>query len=86
MGQNQSFGGGKRDGGDKNEGDKDKKRKYEAPIPSRIGKRKKGGKGPDAASKLPTGTLSLIINPEITLLKKHFTPIIMGLDVVTEAR
>ncbi|KHN89100.1 26S protease regulatory subunit 4 [Toxocara canis] len=55
MGQQQSgFGskrGDERGGGD---ADKEKKRKYEAPIPTRIGKRKKGGKGPDAATKLPT--------------------------------
>lgn len=39
----------------------EKKRKYEAPIPTRIGKRKKGGKGPDAATKLPTGTAAALI-------------------------
>jgi len=34
--------------------DKEKKSKYEPPVPSRIGKRKKGGtKGPDATNKLP---------------------------------
>lgn len=38
---------------------KEKKRKYEAPIPTRIGKRKKKGKGPDAATKLPTGKFSI---------------------------
>uniref|UniRef100_A0A0N5AEJ8 AAA domain-containing protein n=1 Tax=Syphacia muris TaxID=451379 RepID=A0A0N5AEJ8_9BILA len=57
MGQQQSGFGGKR-GDDRGagEGDKEKKRKYEAPIPTRIGKRKKGGRGPDAATKLPTVT------------------------------
>ncbi|KAJ1368430.1 ATPase of 26S proteasome regulatory subunit 4 [Parelaphostrongylus tenuis] len=53
MGQQQSGFGGKgteRGGGD---ADKEKKKKYEAPIPPRIGKRKKGSKGPDTASKLP---------------------------------
>nr|ACI69519.1 26S protease regulatory subunit 4 [Salmo salar] len=36
--------------------DKDKKKKYEPPIPTRVGKRKKKSKGPDAASKLPLVT------------------------------
>uniref|UniRef100_A0AC34GAX4 26S protease regulatory subunit 4 n=1 Tax=Panagrolaimus sp. ES5 TaxID=591445 RepID=A0AC34GAX4_9BILA len=57
MGQNHSLGG--RGRGDNNGGgdaDKEKKKKYEAPIPSRIGKRKKGGRGPDTASKLPAVT------------------------------
>lgn len=34
---------------------KDKKKKYEPPIPTRVGKKKKKTKGPDAASKLPLG-------------------------------
>ena len=56
MGQQQSGFGGKR-GDERGQGDndKEKKKKYEAPIPSRIGKRKKQSKGPDAASKLPAG-------------------------------
>jgi len=55
MGQNQS-GGGRGAGSDKKD-DKDKKRKYEPPVPTRIGKKKKrGGKGPDAATKLPLVT------------------------------
>ena len=33
----------------------EKKRKYEPPIPTRVGKKKKKMKGPDAASKLPQG-------------------------------
>lgn len=33
----------------------DKKKKYEPPIPTRVGKKKKKTKGPDAASKLPLG-------------------------------
>ncbi|XP_063717214.1 26S proteasome regulatory subunit 4 [Symsagittifera roscoffensis] len=53
MGQNQSGPGGGA-GGDKKD-DKDKK-KYEPPVPTRIGKRKKRGKGPDAANKLPAVT------------------------------
>lgn len=60
MGQQQSGFGGKgneRGGGD---ADKEKKKKYEAPIPSRIGKRKKGSKGPDTASKLPAGAFHTI--------------------------
>uniref|UniRef100_A0A7E4VFZ9 AAA domain-containing protein n=1 Tax=Panagrellus redivivus TaxID=6233 RepID=A0A7E4VFZ9_PANRE len=59
MGQNQSFNnrrGGDNGGGDADKDKQEKKRKYEAPIPSRIGKRKKGGRGPDTASKLPTIT------------------------------
>lgn len=54
MGQRQSGDGRKR--GDQGDGDKEKKRRYEAPIPTRIGKRKKGGRGPDAATKLPLVT------------------------------
>ena len=53
MGQSQSGshgpGGGKKD-------DKDKKKKYEPPVPTRVGKKKKKTKGPDAASKLPLVT------------------------------
>nr|CAD7201249.1 unnamed protein product [Timema douglasi] len=49
-GQNQSGSGGA--GGDKRD-DKDKKKKYEPPIPTRVGKKKRRTKGPDAAMKLP---------------------------------
>ncbi|KAG8313883.1 26S proteasome regulatory subunit 4, partial [Homalodisca vitripennis] len=49
-GQNQSAGGGT--GGDKKD-DKEKKKKYEPPIPTRVGKKKRKTKGPDAATKLP---------------------------------
>ncbi|KAL0622500.1 26S proteasome regulatory subunit 4 [Plecturocebus cupreus] len=49
MGQSQS--GGHGPGGGKKDG-KDKKKKYELPVPTRVGK-KKATKGPDAASKLP---------------------------------
>uniref|UniRef100_A0A8D3DF24 Proteasome 26S subunit, ATPase 1 n=1 Tax=Scophthalmus maximus TaxID=52904 RepID=A0A8D3DF24_SCOMX len=52
-GQSQS--GGHGPGGGKKD-DKDKKKKYEPPIPTRVGKRKKKSKGPDAASKLPLVT------------------------------
>uniref|UniRef100_A0AAY5EQZ1 26S proteasome regulatory subunit 4 n=1 Tax=Electrophorus electricus TaxID=8005 RepID=A0AAY5EQZ1_ELEEL len=52
-GQNQS--GGHGPGGGKKD-DKDKKKKYEPPIPTRVGKKKKKTKGPDAASKLPLVT------------------------------
>ncbi|KAF4518600.1 hypothetical protein B566_EDAN009849 [Ephemera danica] len=52
MGQNQSGGSG---GGDKKD-DKDKKKKYEPPIPTRVGKKKRRTKGPDAALKLPQVT------------------------------
>lgn len=34
---------------------KDKKKKYEPPIPTRVGKKQKKTKGPDAANKLPQG-------------------------------
>ena len=33
--------------------EKDKKKKYEPPVPTRIGKKKKRTKGPEAANKLP---------------------------------
>lgn len=33
----------------------DKKKKYEPPIPTRVGKKQKKTKGPDAANKLPQG-------------------------------
>ncbi|EFN79932.1 26S protease regulatory subunit 4 [Harpegnathos saltator] len=51
-GQNQSGSGGT---GDKKD-DKDKKKKYEPPIPTRVGKKKRRTKGPDAALKLPQVT------------------------------
>lgn len=51
MGQNQSGGARRSRQNDKN-GEK-QKRKYEAPPPTHVGKRKKHAKGPDAASKLP---------------------------------
>jgi len=38
--------------GDKKD-DKDKKKKYEPPVPTRIGKKKKRTKGPEAANRLP---------------------------------
>jgi len=41
-----------RETGDKKD-DKDKKKKYEPPVPTRIGKKKKRTKGPEAANKLP---------------------------------
>uniref|UniRef100_A0A8C3NYU5 26S proteasome regulatory subunit 4 n=1 Tax=Cyanoderma ruficeps TaxID=181631 RepID=A0A8C3NYU5_9PASS len=53
MGQSQS--GGHGPGGSKKD-DKDKKKKYEPPVPTRVGKKKKKTKGPDAASKLPLVT------------------------------
>lgn len=40
---------------------KDKKKKYEPPIPTRVGKRKKKTKGPDAASKLPLGKKLVLV-------------------------
>ncbi|XP_008477211.1 26S proteasome regulatory subunit 4-like [Diaphorina citri] len=53
MGQNQSGGAGSNS--DKKD-DKDKKKKYEPPIPTRVGKKKRKAKGPDAAIKLPQVT------------------------------
>uniref|UniRef100_A0A2K5EGE1 26S proteasome regulatory subunit 4 n=1 Tax=Aotus nancymaae TaxID=37293 RepID=A0A2K5EGE1_AOTNA len=53
MGQSQS--GGHGPGGGKKD-DKDKEKKYEPPVPARVGKKKKETKGPDAASKLPLVT------------------------------
>lgn len=54
MGQNQS---GAPGGGDKSgsKDDKDKKKKHEPPIPTRVGKKRRT-KGPDAANKLPKVT------------------------------
>ena len=42
-------------GGDKKD-DKDRKKKYEPPIPTRVGKKRKKVKGPEAATKLPLVT------------------------------
>uniref|UniRef100_A0A452TL54 26S proteasome regulatory subunit 4 n=1 Tax=Ursus maritimus TaxID=29073 RepID=A0A452TL54_URSMA len=53
--QGQSQSGGHGPGGGKKD-DKDKKKKYEPPVPTRVGKKKKKTKGPDAASKLPLVT------------------------------
>uniref|UniRef100_A0A2K6BJJ3 26S proteasome regulatory subunit 4 n=1 Tax=Macaca nemestrina TaxID=9545 RepID=A0A2K6BJJ3_MACNE len=53
MGQSQSRGHGP--GGGKKD-DKGKKKKYNPPIPARVGKKKKKTKGPDAASKVPIVT------------------------------
>ncbi|KAL3068111.1 hypothetical protein niasHS_011055 [Heterodera schachtii] len=56
MGQNQPQGGGRKPGDDKGQ-DPEKKRKYHGPpVPTRIGKRKKGSRGPDTANKMPTVT------------------------------
>jgi len=57
MGNQQSGSGGPGGGG--GGGDKGKgkeKKKYEAPVPTRVGKKKKRSKGPDAANKLPAVT------------------------------
>jgi hypothetical protein len=34
---------------------KDKRKKYEPPVPTRVGKKQKKLKGPEAANKLPQG-------------------------------
>jgi len=52
MGNQQSGSGG--EGGKKNE--KGEKKKYEPPVPTRVGKKRKKVKGPDTASKLPLVT------------------------------
>ena len=52
MGNQQSGSGG--EGGKKN--DKGEKKKYEPPVPTRVGKKRKKTKGPDTASKLPLVT------------------------------
>merc|ERR1711963_1383801 len=52
MGNQQSGSGG--EGGKKN--DKGEKKKYEPPVPTRVGKKRKRAKGPDTASKLPAVT------------------------------
>merc|ERR1711881_82272 len=52
MGNQQSGSGG--EGGKKN--DKGEKKKYEPPVPTRVGKKRKKTKGPDTASKLPAVT------------------------------
>jgi len=49
---NRQPGQGGRDGADKKD-DKDKKKKYEPPVPTRIGKKKKRVKGPEASNRLP---------------------------------
>merc|ERR1712180_199714 len=51
MGQNHSSGGG--GGGGKDKGEQKEKKKYEPPVPTRVGKKRKRVKGPDAANKLP---------------------------------
>jgi len=53
MGNQQSGAGG---GGGKDKGDKTEKKKYEPPVPTRVGKKRKRVKGPDAALKLPSVT------------------------------
>jgi len=50
MGNQQSGSGG---GGGKDKGDKAEKKKYEPPVPTRVGKKRKKVKGPDASHKLP---------------------------------
>lgn len=52
MGNRQPGGGRDAGNGDKKD-DKDKKKKYEPPVPTRIGKKKKRSTGPQAANKLP---------------------------------
>ena len=54
MGQDQSRGGAGKDKGKQD--DKDKKKKYEPPIPTRVGKKAKKHKGTDHSHKLPAIT------------------------------
>jgi 26S proteasome regulatory subunit T2 len=49
MGNQQSGSG----GGGKDKGEQKEKKKYEPPVPTRVGKKRKKVKGPDAANKLP---------------------------------
>lgn len=51
MGQNQSGLPGQNPDGKKDDKDKEKKKKYEPPVPTRVGKKRK--RGPDSAHKLP---------------------------------
>lgn len=51
---NQQSGAGGEGGGKKN--DKGEKKKYEPPVPTRVGKKRKRVKGPDTAAKLPAVT------------------------------
>ena len=61
-GQNQG-GLGRNGPGDGKKDDKGKeKKKYERPLPTRVGKRKKKSKGPDAANKLPSGIYVYLYN------------------------
>jgi len=53
MGNQQSGAGG---GSGKDKNDKTEKKKFEPPVPTRVGKKRKRVKGPDAANKLPTVT------------------------------
>jgi 26S proteasome regulatory subunit T2 len=53
MGNQQSGAGG---GAGKDKGDQKEKKKYEPPVPTRVGKKRKRVKGPDAANKLPAVT------------------------------
>jgi 26S proteasome regulatory subunit T2 len=52
-GQGQSSGGAPGDG---KKDDKEKRRKYEPPVPTRVGKKKRRAKGPDTANKMPQVT------------------------------
>ena len=52
----QQSGSGERGGGGKKGEGKGEKKKYEPPVPTRVGKRRKRTKGPDTASKLPAVT------------------------------
>merc|ERR1711992_224995 len=52
MGNQQSGSG----GGGKDKGEQKEKKKYEPPVPTRVGKKRKKLKGPDAATKLPQVT------------------------------
>lgn len=53
---------------------KDKKKKYEPPVPTRVGKKKKKTKGPDAASKLPLGKRSACLGPYGLPALQHAEP------------
>lgn len=56
MGQNQSGAGGRGPGGNKKDDKGKEKKKHERPLPTRVGKKRKRIRGPDAANKLPSVT------------------------------
>lgn len=56
----------------------ERKKKYEPPVPTRVGKKKKKMKGPDTASKLPQGTTCLIYSNVMAC-----TVLIHGINIIS---